>query len=149
MITIGELARKSGTTLRTIRYYDELGLIPASSGKKGNARVYPADTIHILNQIKILKEAGCNLDEIRSFFNVLASHQTTDKRLTLFLRETLTAARNRIHQKQKLLEDVEKSLTTVLRKTAQCDDCETPNPEKDCSGCENLTVLRNFGRNIT
>lgn len=128
MITIGELARNAETTLRTIRYYEEQGLIPSSNEKRGNTRLYPDTTIHILKQIKILKEAG------------LSS-------VNYFLRETLTTVRNRIHKKQKLLEEIERSLATVVRKTAQCDVCETPNPEKDCRGCENLTALRNFGEN--
>lgn len=149
MITIGELARNSETTLRTIRYYEERGLIPSSNEKSGNARVYPNETIHILKQIRILKEAGCNLDEIHSIFSVLKSNHTKNKQLTLFIRETLATASKRIHKKMKLLEEIEKSLATVLQKTDRCDVCETPNPQKDCRGCENLTVLRSFGRNIT
>lgn len=148
MITIGDLARNSGTTLRTIRYYEERGLIPSSNEKRGNARVYPDETINILKQIRILKEAGCDLDEIGSIFAALKSNHTKNKQLTLFLRETLTTARNRIHNKKMFLEEIEEGLATVLKKTAPCEACETPNSEKDCSGCKNLTALREFGRDI-
>jgi DNA-binding transcriptional MerR regulator len=145
MITISELAKNLGMTLRTIRYYEERGLISSLEGERiGNMRVYPRETVSLLQRIAILKEAGLHLDEINSILHVLGDGETKDKKLTVFLRETLTDARKKIQKKRRLLTEIEKNLSTVLEKTAQCDRCETRNSEKDCSGCENLSVLRQF-----
>ncbi|RKX79237.1 MAG: hypothetical protein DRP87_03905 [Spirochaetes bacterium] len=144
-ITIGELARKSGLTLRTIRYYEEIGLISSCIGKKGNARVYPAVMAKILKKVIILKEAGCSLDEIRSIFSVLESDHTKNKELTLFLRHTLITALEKIKEKKEALANIERNLANVVNETSICDTCQTPNRERDCKGCENLSKLRDFG----
>ena len=144
-ISIGKIAEKTGLTLRAIRYYEELGLIASSPVRRGNARTYPYETIPLLHKIKVLKETGFSLEKIRTVLKTLEEGRTQDKETTLFLRETLTTTVNEIRAKRKLLEDMEKSLTAALEETVGCDACETPNPEKDCRGCENLALLRSFG----
>lgn len=107
-------------------------------------RIYPRETAGLLQRIAILKEAGLRLDEISSILHVLGAGETKDKKLTVFLRKTLTDTRKKIQEKRRLLTEIEKNLSIILDKTAQCDECETPNSERDCRGCENLSVLRQF-----
>ena len=66
MITIGELSRSAGLTLRAIRYYEEIGLIASCGERKGNAALYPVETLSALRRIIVLKEAGLGLEEIKA-----------------------------------------------------------------------------------
>jgi DNA-binding transcriptional MerR regulator len=61
---IAELARQAGVSARTIRYYEELGLVRASSRGPGGRRLYDADAAERLRFIARLKTLGLTLDEI-------------------------------------------------------------------------------------
>jgi len=66
-LRIGELAARTGTTPRTIRYYEEIGLLPAADGRRaGSHRLYDQDDQARLEEILRLKQLlGVSLDELR------------------------------------------------------------------------------------
>lgn len=66
MYTAGEFAKKSGVTIRTIRYYDTKGLLKPSSYSKSNYRLYTDEDFSRLQKILALKELGFSLDEIKA-----------------------------------------------------------------------------------
>jgi len=63
-LTIGELAEKLGTTTRTLRYYEELGLVPSPEKQPGGSRLYGKEDIVRLEFILKLKQSGVSLREI-------------------------------------------------------------------------------------
>jgi DNA-binding transcriptional MerR regulator len=66
-LRIGDLAKRAGTTPRTIRYYEELGLLPAAAERDaGQHRVYSEGDVERLAQLLRLKDLlGLSLDELR------------------------------------------------------------------------------------
>jgi DNA-binding transcriptional MerR regulator len=66
-LRIGELAREAGTTARTIRYYEEIGLLPdAGQRPAGRHRLYDAGDVERLREIMRLKELlGVSLEELK------------------------------------------------------------------------------------
>jgi DNA-binding transcriptional MerR regulator len=66
-LRIGELARRAGTTPRTIRYYEELGLLPeAPERDAGQHRLYGESDVERVAQLLRLKDLlGLSLDELR------------------------------------------------------------------------------------
>ncbi len=75
---IGELARRAGTTTRTLRYYESRGLLPAR--RTGNGyRAYDEDDLKLLRQIMTLQDFGFDLEETRPFVECLrAGHPEGD-----------------------------------------------------------------------
>jgi DNA-binding transcriptional MerR regulator len=71
-LRIGELAARSGLSAPTIRYYEELGLLPRPARTSGR-RVYDEATIDRLRVITFAREAGFTLREIRQLFDGFAS----------------------------------------------------------------------------
>jgi DNA-binding transcriptional MerR regulator len=66
-LRIGEIAERSGVTPRTIRYYEELGLLPRSEREHGKHRVYTEADVERLSELKRLRDLlGLSLDELRS-----------------------------------------------------------------------------------
>jgi DNA-binding transcriptional MerR regulator len=64
---IGQVALASGVTPRTIRYYEELGLLPASDREQGKHRTYTESDIERLKEVTRLRDLlGLSLDELRS-----------------------------------------------------------------------------------
>jgi DNA-binding transcriptional MerR regulator len=64
---IGQVAARTGTTPRTIRYYEEIGLLPAEGERASGAhRVYDEEYVERLEEVLQLKELlGVSLDELR------------------------------------------------------------------------------------
>ncbi|WP_339164978.1 MerR family transcriptional regulator [Siminovitchia sp. FSL W7-1587] len=65
MFTIGEFAQKSGVSIRTLRYYDNIGLLKPSGYSEGGHRLYSHDDSTILQQIKALQFLGFPLKDIK------------------------------------------------------------------------------------
>ena len=63
-LRIGEVARRTGLTTRTLRHYDELGLLVPSGRTEGDYRMYTLDDVQRLLAIQHLKSLGLGLTEI-------------------------------------------------------------------------------------
>jgi DNA-binding transcriptional MerR regulator len=66
-LRIGEVARRVGTTPRTIRYYEEIGLLPSENGRAaGQHRVYSErDVAHLRDALRLKELLGVSLDELK------------------------------------------------------------------------------------
>lgn len=62
---VGELAKRTGLSVRTLHYYDEIGLLQPSKHTQSRHRVYGAAELERLQQIKSLRQLGFSLEEIR------------------------------------------------------------------------------------
>ncbi|UEA35276.1 helix-turn-helix domain-containing protein [Mycobacterium avium subsp. avium] len=67
MLTIGEVARRSGVAATTLRYYEQIGLLPAPI-RLGGQRRYDEAVLPRLEVIALCKTAGFALDEIQRLF---------------------------------------------------------------------------------
>ena len=69
-LTIGELGRRTDTKVETIRYYEQVGLLPAPTRTPGNYRAY--DTAHLkrLSFIRRSRELGFSIDQIRALLDL-------------------------------------------------------------------------------
>lgn len=63
---MGELARRTGLSVRTLRYYDEIGLLSPGRRTESGHRLYAADDVVRLQQIRSLRALGFGLEEIRA-----------------------------------------------------------------------------------
>lgn len=62
---IGEAAERVGLSLRTVRYYEEVGLVQPSARSRGGFRLYSDADVARLRVLKGMKPLGLSLDEIR------------------------------------------------------------------------------------
>ncbi|HLG76780.1 MAG TPA: MerR family transcriptional regulator [Ktedonobacteraceae bacterium] len=63
-LKIGEVAKLTGLSIRTLRYYEEIKLISAAQRSESGQRLYSQDDLQRLQQIVALRQLGCSLDEI-------------------------------------------------------------------------------------
>jgi DNA-binding transcriptional MerR regulator len=68
---IGEVAERIGLSLRTIRYYEEVGLLTPSARTQGGFRLYTEADATRLQLVKDMKPLGFSLDEMRDLLGVL------------------------------------------------------------------------------
>jgi MerR family transcriptional regulator, copper efflux regulator len=93
---IGELAERAGMSLRTIRHYDEVGLLVPSGRTTGGFRVYTENDLERLLVIRRMKPLGFTLDEMSALLRVvdgLDAHadRAADRATTSALAEQLDA----------------------------------------------------------
>ncbi|MCM0677444.1 MerR family transcriptional regulator [Micromonospora phytophila] len=65
LFTIGQLARRTGLTVRTIRFWSDLGLLPPTARSGGGYRLYDAAAVARLDLVRSLRELGIGLDDVR------------------------------------------------------------------------------------
>ena len=108
LLQIGQVAERTGLSLRTIRFYEENGLVPPTGRTTGGFRLYGEDAVARLEVIKRMKPLGFSLEEMRELLTLLAElaaapvdpalvdrlrmfHEAATARVTA-LREQLTVA---------------------------------------------------------
>ena len=74
LIKIGSLAKQLDITTRTIRYYEEIGLMGASKRSSGGARSYDRDDVLRIKFILKLKELGISLKEMLNLADTFDTH---------------------------------------------------------------------------
>jgi DNA-binding transcriptional MerR regulator len=68
-LQVGELAKRTGLTVRTLHHYDEIGLVKPTMHTEAGYRLYTADDIARLQQVLSLRQLGFSLDEVRDCLN--------------------------------------------------------------------------------
>jgi MerR family transcriptional regulator, copper efflux regulator len=85
---IGEVTERVGLSLRTVRYYEEVGLVVPSDRTAGGFRLYTESDIERLIMAKELKPLGFSLDEVRTVLDLVTTAEQ-DQDLTPEQRTTL------------------------------------------------------------
>ena len=67
---IGVLASRSGLPVKTLRYYEDLGLLPAIGRSEGGYRLFAEESLRRLEFIRRLKTLGLSLEEIQGCLSV-------------------------------------------------------------------------------
>ena len=71
-IQIGELARRSGCNIETIRYYERIGVLPRPTRSASRYRLYDADDVRRLIFVRRARELGFSLEEVRTLLALSA-----------------------------------------------------------------------------
>ncbi len=110
-MTVGEVAKKMGVTVRTMQYYDEEGLLSPSSESEGGRRLYTDKDVIKLHQILSLKHLGFSLDDIKSRLISLDTPADVAGALT----EQAAAIREKLETLSEALKEIETLHAEVLQ----------------------------------
>jgi DNA-binding transcriptional MerR regulator len=107
---IGDIARKAGLTPRTVRYYEDIGLLASVRRVEGGRRVYTDDDLRRLKFITRLKVLGLTLDEMKELEDLYLTHGSNDQvlpHLLELLDRHLDTIESRIEQLAVLKRDIQ------------------------------------------
>ena len=110
-MTVGEVAKKIGVTVRTLQYYDKEGLLSPSAESEGGRRLYTDKDLIILHQIISLKSLGFSLDDIKHRLISLETPSDVANALT----EQADGIREKIEQLKASLTAIEQLKEEVLQ----------------------------------
>lgn len=123
----GEVARRSGVNVGTLRYYERRGLIRRPDRTLGGHRKYPDDTVALVQAIKAAQRLGFALDEVSELLNVRGrSHVTPD------LQASAAAKIAEIDERISDLHAIRDGLSEILAAECEslagctCDGCPIP-----------------------
>lgn len=83
MLTVGEIAGQAGVTPKTVRYYEEIGLLPPARRGTNTYRYFDLDDLNRLLFIQRSKALGLTLDEIRELVTIAEGGQCSLTRVEL------------------------------------------------------------------
>jgi effector-binding domain-containing protein len=110
MLKIGDFSKFSRVSVKTLRYYDEIGLLkPVKVDQFSGYRYYTVDQLHRLNRIIGLKDLGLALEEIK---DILAATAPAEKVIEL-LRAKRESALARLYEEETRLRKVEEWLKRI------------------------------------
>ena len=110
-MTVGEIAKKMGVTIRTLQYYDKEGLLTPSSESEGGRRLYTDKDLLMLNQIISLKSLGFSLEDIKGRLFPLE----TPEEVAYALTEQAEDLRKKIEKLKSSLSAIEQLKAEVLQ----------------------------------
>jgi DNA-binding transcriptional MerR regulator len=130
----GELARLTGKTERTIRYYEELGLLTPAARTSGGFRLFEPEQANRIHEISRLQEAGFSLDRIAQIVKIWKeSPRGVDaaRELREILELGIAEAAKRIQEMVELKKEIEESLHYLQ----ECGRCEDQPSRGRCCSC--------------
>lgn len=110
-MTVGEMAKRMGVTVRTLQYYDKEGLLAPSAESEGGRRLYTDKDLIKLHQILSLKSLGFSLNDIKQ--RIISLNTPEDVANTLS--EQADDIRKKIEQLQASLSAIEQLKAEVLQ----------------------------------
>lgn len=113
-MTVGEIAKKMGVTVRTLQYYDKEGILPPSTASIGGRRLYTHKDIVKLHQIQSMKYLGFNLEDIKTRLPSIDSPEE----VASVLSQQADVIREKINSLTNVLESIEKLNMELLKMKA-------------------------------
>lgn len=121
LFPIGELARSTGTNVRTIRYYETVGLLPEPVRSGGNQRLYGEAQRRRLAFIRHARDMGFSMEAIRDLLRLAeAGPETPCADADAIARRQLQAVTGRIARLQSLQAELERMLEAHCHTIGQC-----------------------------
>ncbi len=118
----GELAKRAGVNVETLRFYEREGLVPEPPRRVSGYREYPAEVVRLIRFIKRAQELGFSLREVKELLALRVEPGTT----CADVREKAQAKVSEVRQKVADLRAIERALKTLTA------SCSGDGPLSDC-----------------
>ncbi|MFB8776113.1 MerR family transcriptional regulator [Streptomyces broussonetiae] len=137
LLTIGELARATGLTVRTIRYWSDEGVLPPVARSPGGYRLYDTASAARLELVRTLRELGLGLDAVRE---VLAGERT--------VAEVAAAHVVALDAQIRSLKVTRAVLSTVARRGSTTEEMTLMNKLARLSAAERRRIMEEFAAEV-
>lgn len=138
LLQIGEVAEKSGVTVRTVRYYLEKGFIQADERSPGGFYLFTQNAVDTVFYIQKLRMAGLALKDIEKIYQARAQSSTGDQaslQVVQYLVQEKEILEQKIRDFQKLKVEIEEAIDLAI----QCHGCSLHPTRESCLNCKVLS----------
>ena len=130
-VPIGELSKRSGVNIETIRYYEKIKVLPAPSRAENGRRLYGPTERRILAFVRRSRELGFSLDEVRALLRLGGPEKAS-------CREVREIAAHHLDDIRAKIDDLRKLERLLTKTVAQCTGTTAP----ECPVLDILDVQR-------
>ena len=134
-LTIGALAERTGCNTPTIRYYEEIGLIPAAQRRPSGHRVYDAAAQDLLTFIRSCRDFGFSIEQVRALVSLTTSSDRDCVEARDIAQQHLDAVRSKLTELRALERSLNRFVTSC---TTACVGGAAPK----------CTILKDLGRAV-
>ena len=134
-LSTGDLARRTGTTLRTVRFYEEAGMLKPVAVGKGGRRLYTERELEKLALITDLRELDLSLEEIKGLLRLRAGCTDAPELAERFT-QALAAQLERTQRRLQALQRLGDEFAAAIEALGSCRTCDTPLAAQACSHCD-------------
>jgi len=131
-LKIGALARQTGTNAPTIRYYEEIGLLPSAGRQAGNQRVYGEADVKSVTFIRRCREFGFSIEQVRGLVELVRDPLSSCADARDLAQQHLQIVRAKLAE----LKTLERSIAGFV---ASCDASCAGGPGPDCVILDDLS----------
>ncbi|BCK76258.1 MULTISPECIES: MerR family transcriptional regulator [Acetobacteraceae] len=135
---IGELAERTRTNAPTIRYYEEIGLLPRPERQEGNQRRYAEDDVRRLTFIRRCRAFGFSIDQVRALVELVQDRTRSCAEARDLAHTHLMDVRAKLRE----LKALEKSIAGFV---ATCDAQCAGGPGSECVILDELATIEPAG----
>lgn len=131
------MARLSGSTLRTVRFYEEAGLLVPEERDEGCHRLFSDKELVKLQLILDLREAGLSLADIKELFalkTTCATATDASAKMAVILERQIDEMQKKIAKLRRLREELASTVVVIN----ECRSCSDPRFPLACCDCEVL-----------
>jgi DNA-binding transcriptional MerR regulator len=135
LLTTGEMARRSSNTLRTVRFYEEEGILRPVRRTEGGHRLFDRGELERLMLVSDMRAAGLSLDEIKQILEVkrrACSGGDAAKQASVIIARRIGELREKLGVLARLEDDLTKT-SDVMTRCLNCHDGRFPN---HCDSCD-------------
>jgi len=129
---IGEIARLLGLSPRSIRYYEEIGLLKPSRSE-GGFRLYSKHDLSLIKMVLRFKDLGMTLEEIHAL--VGRRDDPIDAATLHSLKSALLLRKKDFEEKMKKYSEGIEQINAVIEQLSRCDKCGSNMEKEICQGC--------------
>ncbi len=135
-MTTGDMARLSNSTVRTVRFYEETGVLQPASRSEGGHRMFPTAELDKLLFVLDMRNAGLSLEEIKSVLGMKQSVESGSAASTLvigMLSKHIDAMNEKLAALQRLRDDFTRAASIL----GACRSCHgDPRFPAGCGSCD-------------
>src|SRR5438876_8418171 len=136
--SLKEMVKRSGSTPRTIRFYEEVGLLHPVGRTPGGHRIYAESELEKLTFIADLRDAGLSIEEIKELFDLrraAGGARTASAEVARKLNEKIEDLRRRMAVLGRLRDEFASSIDIFQH---SCAACKHPPGQEVCDACTDI-----------
>jgi DNA-binding transcriptional MerR regulator len=119
--TIGKLAKEAKVNVETIRFYERSGMLRRPKAPASGWRVYDDSAVWVIHYIKLARQLGFTLAEIRRVMGSLGGGKSFCASVQRAYEDKIALVGEKIHELQAMRRELKKALTACLKRSATGD----------------------------
>jgi DNA-binding transcriptional MerR regulator len=147
LLTTGEMARRSNNTLRTVRFYEEEGILRPVRRTDGGHRLFDRRELERLMLVTDMRAAGLSLDEIKQILEI-KQRAPTGGDAARQARDILMRRIGELREKLSVLQRLQEDLVQTSELMAGCIECHDTHQPGHCDSCSVLAGKPSLPRSL-